>query len=51
VVLQLNNKIQLAGIFFAVAIALAGGYISGLILSLFGRRVEAYADSEEFIDA
>lgn len=51
VVSGLNNRIQLTGIIIAVAIALAGGYISGLILSLFGRRVEAYVDAEEFIDA
>ncbi len=47
----INNKIQLTGIIIAVAIAFVGGYISGLILSLFGRRVEAYVDAEEFIDA
>ena len=47
----INNRIQLTGIIIAVALALVGGYISGLILSLFGRRVEAYADAEEFIDA
>ena len=51
VVSGINNKIQLTGIIIAVAIALVGGYISGLILSLFGRRVEAYVDAEEFIDA
>jgi ammonium transporter Rh len=51
VVSGINNKIQLAGIIIAVTIALVGGYISGLILSLFGRRLEAYVDAEEFIDA
>ena len=51
VVSGLNNKIQLMGIIIAVAIALVGGYMSGLILSFFGRRSEAYADSEEFSDA
>ena len=51
VVSGLNNKLQLKGIIIAVIIALVSGYISGLILSLFGRRIEAYADAEEFIDA
>jgi len=51
IVSGINNKIQLTGIIIAVVIALVGGYISGLVLSLFGRRVEAYVDAEEFIDA
>jgi hypothetical protein len=34
VVTGINNKVQLAGIISAVTIALIGGYISGLILSL-----------------
>jgi ammonium transporter Rh len=51
VVNGINNRVQLIGIISAVTIALIGGYISGLILSFFGRRVEAYVDAEEFIDA
>ncbi len=51
IVSGINNNIQLTGIIIAVAIALVVGYISGLVLSLFGRRVEAYVDAEEFIDA
>jgi ammonium transporter Rh len=51
VVSGINNKIQLIGIIIAVAIALIGGYISGLILSFFGRRTKPYVDAEEFIDA
>jgi ammonium transporter Rh len=51
VIRGLNGRIQLTGIIIAVAIALAAGLISGLILSLFGRRKEAYADADEFIDA
>jgi ammonium transporter Rh len=47
----LNAKTQLTGIVIAVAIALVTGYISGLVLSLFGRRVEAYVDAEEFVEA
>ncbi len=46
----IDNRIQLTGIIIAVTIALVGGYISGLILSFFGRRVEPYVDAEEFID-
>lgn len=46
----LNSRIQLTGITIAVAIALVSGYVSGLILSLFGRRAEAYVDAEEFLD-
>ena len=47
----LNNTIQITGIIITVIIALVSGYASGLILSLFGRRVEAYVDTEEFLDA
>jgi len=47
----LNSRIQLTGIIIAISIAIVAGYISGLVLSLFGRRVEAYVDTEEFIDA
>ena len=47
----LNHRIQLTGIVIAVAIALVSGYVSGWVLSLFGRRVTAYEDAEEFLDA
>jgi ammonium transporter Rh len=47
----LSRRTQLTGIITAIAIALISGYLSGLILSLFGRRVDAYTDSEEFSDA
>lgn len=47
----LNNITQLTGIGITVAIALVTGYIAGKILSLFGRRIEPYVDSEEFLDA
>ncbi|MCX5679571.1 MAG: ammonium transporter [Candidatus Omnitrophica bacterium] len=50
VISGLNGRAQIMGIIIAVLIALAGGYMSGLIISFFGRRVEAYADSEEFSD-
>lgn len=42
---------QLAGIGIAIVIALAAGYLTGLLLSLFGRRNAPYEDSEEFLDA
>jgi len=35
----------------AVVIALISGYVSGRVLALFGRRVTAYEDAEEFLDA
>ena len=47
----LSRRTQLTGIIIAITIALVSGYVSGLILSLFGRRSEAYTDSEEFSDA
>jgi len=43
--------VQLAGIGLMIVIAIVTGYIVGRILSLFGRRVEPYVDSEEFLDA
>ncbi|MFA4835894.1 MAG: ammonium transporter [Dehalococcoidia bacterium] len=42
---------QLAGIGLTIAIALASGYVVGLVISAFGRRVEPYEDAEEFLDA
>jgi ammonium transporter Rh len=50
VVNGLKSRVQLAGIIATVVTALICGYISGLILSIFGRREEAYVDSEEFSD-
>jgi len=50
VVHGLNPGVQLAGIGLMIAIALITGYVVGKILSLFGRRVEPYVDSEEFLD-
>ncbi len=47
----LDSKLQLTGIMIAVGIALGSGYISGRVLSLFGRRVIAYEDAEEFLEA
>ena len=42
---------QIKGIVVSVVVALAAGYITGKILSVFGRRSDAYADSEEFVEA
>ncbi len=46
----LDRQIQLTGIVIALVIALISGYISGRVLSLFGRRATAYEDTEEFLD-
>lgn len=40
---------QLIGIAITIAIAVVAGLLSGKIISLFGRRTEAYIDSEEFV--
>jgi hypothetical protein len=32
-----------------IAVALIAGYVTGKILSIFGRRIEPYVDSEEFV--
>ncbi|MBT4512196.1 MAG: ammonium transporter, partial [Chloroflexi bacterium] len=42
---------QLAGIGVTILVALVAGYLTGLIVSAFGRRVVPYIDSEEFLDA
>lgn len=42
---------QLAGIGITILVAITGGLITGKLLALFGRRVEAYQDAEEFMDA
>ena len=41
---------QLKGIGITIGIALIAGYVAGKILALFGRRIEPYMDSEEFLD-
>jgi ammonium transporter Rh len=47
--LQMEN--QLMGIVITVAIAFITGMITGKILPLLGRKLEAYDDAEEFLDA
>ena len=50
VVKGINSSAQLTGIGITVGIALITGYLSGLVLSFFGRRAVAYDDAEEFLD-
>ena len=47
----LNAGSQLMGILITVVSAVIFGLMTGKVLSLFGRRQEAYLDSEEFVDA
>jgi ammonium transporter Rh len=49
VVNGINRSAQLIGIFISIAISLVAGLVSGKVLSVLGRRVEPYVDSEEFI--
>jgi ammonium transporter Rh len=51
VIKGINQSVQLKGIGITVVIALAAGYITGNVLSLFGRKAEAYVDADEFADA
>lgn len=46
----LDTSSQLSGIFITVVSALVFGFVTGKVLSLFGRRKEAYDDTEEFMD-
>ena len=46
----LNKSTQLKGIGITIIAALAAGYITGKILSAFGRKAEVYEDSDEFAD-
>jgi ammonium transporter Rh len=50
VVQGINWGNQLAGIGITIAIAVLAGFLTGKIVSLFGRRSNAYEDAEEFID-
>jgi ammonium transporter Rh len=47
----LDTSSQLSGILITVVSALVFGFVTGKTLSLFGRRKEAYDDTEEFMDA
>ena len=50
VVKDINTSAQLMSIGVTIAVSLITGYIAGIILSVFGRRSEAYVDSEEFTE-
>jgi ammonium transporter Rh len=47
----LNLQGQLFGILLTIVIALLTGFITGKILPLLGRKMEAYEDAEEFLEA
>ena len=51
VVHGIDKTTQLKGIAATIAIALAAGFLTGKVLSLFGRKAEVYADADEFADA
>jgi ammonium transporter Rh len=51
VVDSINKSNQLKGIAVTIIVALVAGYITGKVLSAFGRKAIAYADSDEFADA
>lgn len=50
VVNGINKSNQFKGIAVTIIVALAAGYITGKILSAFGRKALVYADSDEFAD-
>jgi len=50
VVEGINKSNQLKGIVVTIIVALVAGYITGKILSAFGRKAQVYADSDEFAD-
>lgn len=47
----LRMESQLLGILITIAMAFLTGLITGKIIPLMGRKVEAYDDAEEFLDA
>ena len=51
VVSGINSSVQLTGIVVSIVIAVSAGYLTGKILSIFGRRIDPYLDSEEFVEA
>jgi ammonium transporter Rh len=50
VIAGLNAESQLIGILITVVSAIVFGLFTGKVISFFGRREEAYVDSEEFAD-
>ena len=51
VVNGIDKSVQFKGIGISIVIAIVAGYITGKILSAFGRRNSSYIDTEEFADA
>lgn len=47
----ISKSTQIKGIAISIVVAMATGYTTGKILSAFGRRSQAYVDSEEFAEA
>lgn len=47
----MNVSSQMSGIGITIVVALASGFIAGKILPIMGRKVDAYEDAEEFLDA
>ena len=47
----INKSNQLKGIAATIVVALVTGYITGKILSAFGRKAHVYADYDEFVEA
>jgi len=45
-----NLSGHLSGIGITIVLALVFGFITGKILPLLGRKIEAYEDAEEFMD-
>jgi len=50
VVEGINKSNQLKGIAITIIVALVAGYITGKVLSAFGRKAIVYADSDEFAE-
>jgi ammonium transporter Rh len=51
IVKGLNIGSQMLGIAITIVLSIVSGLLTGKIISLFGRRKEAYVDAEEFVDA
>jgi ammonium transporter Rh len=51
VVESINKANQLKGIAITIVVALVAGYLTGKILSAFGRKAIVYADIDEFAEA
>ncbi len=51
IVRSLNIGHQMFGIFITIVVAFLAGLITGKVLPLLGRKIEAYDDNEEFLDA